>query len=44
MRRAWSLGNAWGTSAFHRDRVSDAILDPEARLGPGTTFQEERHG
>jgi alkylation response protein AidB-like acyl-CoA dehydrogenase len=44
MRRAWSLGNAWGTSAFHRDRVTDAVLDPEARLGPGTTFQEERHG
>jgi len=38
MRRAWSLGNAWGTSAFHRDRVSDAVLDPGARLGPGTTF------
>jgi len=38
MRRAWSLGNAWGTSSFHRDRVSDAVLDPGARLGPGTTF------
>jgi alkylation response protein AidB-like acyl-CoA dehydrogenase len=38
MRRAWSLGNAWGTSAFHRDRVTGAVLDPGARLGPGTTF------
>jgi alkylation response protein AidB-like acyl-CoA dehydrogenase len=38
MRRAWSLGNAWGTSSFHRDRVSDAVLDSGARLGPGTTF------
>jgi alkylation response protein AidB-like acyl-CoA dehydrogenase len=38
MRRAWSLGNAWGTSAFHRDRVTDAVLAPGAPLGPGTTF------
>jgi alkylation response protein AidB-like acyl-CoA dehydrogenase len=41
MRRAWSLGNAWGTGAFHRDRVSDAVLAPGARLGPGTTFSGE---
>jgi alkylation response protein AidB-like acyl-CoA dehydrogenase len=38
MRRARSLGNAWGTSSFHRDRVTDAVLAPGARLGPGTTF------
>jgi alkylation response protein AidB-like acyl-CoA dehydrogenase len=38
MRRAWSLGNAWGTLSFHRDRVTDAVLAPDARLGPGTTF------
>jgi alkylation response protein AidB-like acyl-CoA dehydrogenase len=38
MRRAWSLGNAWGTLSFHRDRVSEAVLAPGARLGPGTTF------
>ena len=40
MRRAWSLGNAWGTISFHRDRVTDAVLAPDARLGPGATFQE----
>jgi hypothetical protein len=38
MRRAWSLGNAWGTISFHRDRVTEALLAPGARLGPGTTF------
>jgi alkylation response protein AidB-like acyl-CoA dehydrogenase len=38
MRRAWSLGNAWGTSSFHRDRVTHAVLAPGAHLGPGTTF------
>ncbi len=39
MRRAWSLGNAWGTSAFHRDRVAQAVLARDAELGPGTTFR-----
>ncbi len=38
MRRAWSLGNAWGTVSFHRDRVTETVLAPDARLGPGTTF------
>ncbi len=38
MRRAWSLGNAWGTISFHRDRVTEAVLAPGAHLGPGTTF------
>ena len=38
MRRAWSLSLAWGTAAFHRGRVSDAVLSSSARLGPGTTF------
>jgi len=38
MRRAWSLGIAWGTNDFHRERVAAAVLDPAARLGPGTTF------
>jgi len=38
MRRAWSLGIAWGTSEFHRERVAAAVLDPAARLGPGATF------
>jgi alkylation response protein AidB-like acyl-CoA dehydrogenase len=38
MRRAWSLGNAWGTISFHRDRVTEAVLAPGAPLGPGTTF------
>ncbi len=39
MRRAWSLGNAWGTSAFHLDRVTDAVLGADAHLGPGASFR-----
>ena len=38
MRRAWSLEMAWGRSAFHRKRVGQAILAPDAWLGPGETF------
>ena len=26
MKRAWALGAAWGTAAWHRDRVGNAIL------------------
>jgi len=38
MRRAWSLGLAWGDDAFHRRRIADAILADGARLGPGETY------
>jgi alkylation response protein AidB-like acyl-CoA dehydrogenase len=33
MRRAWSLEAAWGSSAWHRARVADAILDSDAAAG-----------
>ena len=41
MRRAWSLGLAWGTTEFHLERVAQAVLVDGAGgapLGPGTTF------
>ena len=41
MRRAWSLEQAFGKSAFHRRRVEAAILNDDARLGPGETFRGE---
>ena len=41
MRRAWSLEQAFGKSAFHRRRVEDAVLSDGARLGPGETFRGE---
>jgi alkylation response protein AidB-like acyl-CoA dehydrogenase len=40
MRRAWSLGQAWGRQAFHRERVGASILSDHARLGPGSTFSD----
>jgi alkylation response protein AidB-like acyl-CoA dehydrogenase len=41
MRRAWSLEQDFGRSAFHRRRVEDAVLADDARLGPGETFRGE---
>ncbi len=38
MRRAWSLDRSWGRSPAHLARVRAAILEPDARLGAGTTF------
>ncbi|HVT36469.1 MAG TPA: acyl-CoA dehydrogenase family protein [Nevskiaceae bacterium] len=38
MKRAWVLDAAWGTRAYHKSRVQDAILENGARIGPGTTF------
>jgi alkylation response protein AidB-like acyl-CoA dehydrogenase len=35
MKRAWALDTAWGTSAWHRARVADAVIDGRA---PAATF------
>jgi alkylation response protein AidB-like acyl-CoA dehydrogenase len=39
MRRAWSLELAWGSGSFHRARVAEFVLAPDAAIGPGTTFR-----
>jgi alkylation response protein AidB-like acyl-CoA dehydrogenase len=38
MRRAWSLGQAWGRAPFHLARVRTAVLDGSLPIGPGSTF------
>jgi alkylation response protein AidB-like acyl-CoA dehydrogenase len=38
MRRAWSLGQAWGLPRFHRQRMAEFALAPGAPLGAGKTF------
>jgi len=38
MKRAWAGAACWGTSAWHRGRIADAILAPGADLGPGRTW------
>jgi alkylation response protein AidB-like acyl-CoA dehydrogenase len=35
MRRAWSLALAWGSGAWHRERVADAVLEG---AGPAESF------
>jgi alkylation response protein AidB-like acyl-CoA dehydrogenase len=35
MKRAWADAQVWGTAAWHRARVADAVLSPDADLGPG---------
>jgi len=37
-KRAWVLESAWGDRAFHKLRVTDAVLADGAEIGPGTTF------
>ena len=37
-KRAWVLESAWGDRAFHKLRVTDAVLADGAAIGPGTTF------
>ena len=38
MKRAWALDAAWGDPAFHRSRLSDTLLNSDALLGPGATY------
>jgi alkylation response protein AidB-like acyl-CoA dehydrogenase len=41
MKRAWAQAQWWGTAAWHRGRVADAILAPGADLGPGRIWAAE---
>ena len=36
VKRAMGLRNAWGTEAFHRERVARRVLD--GPIGPDNTF------
>lgn len=38
MKRAWALDAAWGDRAFHKVRVAEALLSPNAPLGPSATL------
>jgi alkylation response protein AidB-like acyl-CoA dehydrogenase len=39
MKKAWALTNTWGDAAYHKARIAEAILSPDAPLGAGATFQ-----
>lgn len=38
MKRAWALGGAWGSRAFHQSRVDHAVIGGAQRIGPRHTF------
>lgn len=38
MKRAWALGGAWGSRAFHQSRVGHAVIGGAQRIGPRHTF------
>ncbi|MCB2087484.1 MAG: acyl-CoA dehydrogenase [Sphingomonadaceae bacterium] len=38
MKRAWALGGAWGSRAFHLKRVDDAVIGGALAIGPEHTF------
>ena len=41
MRRAWSLEQGFGLPPFHRRRMADFALAPDAPLGAGQTFETQ---
>jgi len=38
MKRAWALSGAWGSRAFHMQRVDDAVIGGAMAIGPEHTF------
>lgn len=38
MKRAWALGGAWGSRAFHLRRIDDAVIGGAHPIGPENTF------
>jgi len=43
MKRAWALCGEWGDRNYHMNKLEDYILEGNAELGPGQTFNEENH-
>lgn len=38
MKRAWALGGAWGSRAFHLNRIDTAVIGGRHPTGPENTF------
>ena len=38
MKRAWALCGEWGDRSYHMKKLEDYILEGDAELGPGHTF------
>lgn len=37
-KRAWALDKAWGDSGFHKNRIHEWLLNPNALIGAENTF------
>ena len=37
-KRAWALASEWGDEGFHKNRIHEWLLQPNALLGPEFTF------
>jgi alkylation response protein AidB-like acyl-CoA dehydrogenase len=38
VKRAWALAREWGDAGFHKNRIHEWLLQPNALLGPEFTF------
>lgn len=38
VKRAWALAKEWGDAGFHKNRIHEWLLQPNALLGPEFTF------
>ena len=38
VKRAWALAREWGDTSFHKNRIHQWLLKPEALIGPEHTF------
>jgi alkylation response protein AidB-like acyl-CoA dehydrogenase len=41
MKRAWALDKFWGHSGFHKNRLHEWLLNPNAKIGADKTFGEQ---
>ncbi len=39
MKRAWALCGEWGDRNYHMTKLEDYVLNGDAKLGPGQTFE-----
>ena len=41
MKRAWALDKFWGHSGFHKNRLHQWLMNPNAKIGADKTFGEQ---
>ena len=41
MKRSWALDKFWGHAGFHKNRLHQWLLNPNAKIGAEMTFGEQ---